>query len=236
MKEIKILYVEDDETLSFLTKDELDQAGYDVCHCEDGEQGIKAFDKDHFDLAILDIMLPKVDGFSIAEHIRSKNEEIPILFLSAKSLEEDRLRGFKIGADDYLTKPFSMDELLFKIKVFLKRKRISTEEVSKSYTLHDYSFEPNNLLLKHKDGDIELTAKEADLLSYLAQHMNETVKREDILVKLWGKNDYFLGRSLDVFISRLRKYLSRDERIEIQTVRGVGFKLNLAQKNNLTGS
>lgn len=228
MKEIKILYVEDDETLSFLTKDELDQAGYDVCHCEDGEQGIKAFDKDHFDLAILDIMLPKVDGFSIAEHIRSKNEEIPILFLSAKSLEEDRLRGFKIGADDYLTKPFSMDELLFKIKVFLKRKRISTEEVSKSYTLHDYSFEPNNLLLKHKDGDIELTAKEADLLSYLAQHMNETVKREDILVKLWGKNDYFLGRSLDVFISRLRKYLSRDERIEIQTVRGVGFKLNLA--------
>lgn len=228
MKEIKILYVEDDETLSFLTKDELDQAGYDVCHCEDGEQGIKAFDKDHFDLAILDIMLPKVDGFSIAEHIRSKNQEIPILFLSAKSLEEDRLRGFKIGADDYLTKPFSMDELLFKIKVFLKRKRISTEEVSKSYTLHDYSFEPNNLLLKHKDGDIELTAKEADLLSYLAQHMNETVKREDILVKLWGKNDYFLGRSLDVFISRLRKYLSRDERIEIQTVRGVGFKLNLA--------
>lgn len=228
MKEIKILYVEDDETLSFLTNDELDQAGYDVCHCEDGEQGIKAFDKDHFDLAILDIMLPKVDGFSIAEHIRSKNQEIPILFLSAKSLEEDRLRGFKIGADDYLTKPFSMDELLFKIKVFLKRKRISTEEVSKSYTLHDYSFEPNNLLLKHKDGDIELTAKEADLLSYLVQHMNETVKREDILVKLWGKNDYFLGRSLDVFISRLRKYLSRDERIEIQTVRGVGFKLNLA--------
>jgi len=227
MNEIKILYVEDDETLSFLTKEELLQVGYDVCHCEDGEKGIQAFDKEHFDLAILDIMLPKVDGFAVAEHIRTKNEEIPILFLSAKSMEADRLHGFQLGADDYLTKPFSMDELLFKIKVFLKRKQIASNDGNKSIELNAYVFEPNNLILKHANGDIELTAKEADLLSFLVQHANQTVKREDILLKLWGKNDYFLGRSLDVFISRLRKYLSRDERIAIQTIRGVGFKLNL---------
>lgn len=227
MKDVKILYVEDDAALSFITKDELEQAGYQVVHCEDGQQGVDAFQEDHYDLAILDIMLPKVDGFSIAEEIRSKNEEMPILFLSAKSLEEDRLKGFEIGADDYLTKPFSMDELLFKIKVFLKRKSVESTGNKKEYTLSLYTFEPSNLLLKHADEQQELTAKEADLLALLANNLNETVKREDILIKLWGKNDYFLGRSLDVFISRLRKYLSKDDKIVIQTIRGVGFKLNV---------
>jgi DNA-binding response OmpR family regulator len=225
MKYINILYVEDDEALSFITKEELEQVGYHVHHCEDGQQAIEAFQKDHFDLAILDIMLPKLDGFSIAEEIRSKNDEMPILFLSAKSLEEDRLRGFEIGADDYLTKPFSMDELLFKIKVFLKRKSINKVVEQSEYIIGKYTFEPNNLLLKWEGGEQELTVKEADLFSMFANHPNETIKREEILVKLWGKNDYFLGRSLDVFISRLRKYLVNDESIEIQTVRGVGFKL-----------
>jgi DNA-binding response OmpR family regulator len=225
MKYINILYVEDDEALSFITKEELEQVGYHVHHCEDGQQAIEAFRKDHFDLAILDIMLPKLDGFSIAEEIRSKNDEMPILFLSAKSLEEDRLRGFEIGADDYLTKPFSMDELLFKIKVFLKRKSINKVVEQSEYIIGKYTFEPNNLLLKWEGGEQELTVKEADLFSMFANHPNETIKREEILVKLWGKNDYFLGRSLDVFISRLRKYLVNDESIEIQTVRGVGFKL-----------
>ena len=225
MKDVKILYVEDDAALSFITKDELEQAGYQVVHCEDGQQGIDAFQDDHYDLAILDIMLPKVDGFSIAEEIRAKNEEMPILFLSAKSLEEDRLKGFEIGADDYLTKPFSMDELLFKIKVFLKRKSVESTSNKKEYQLSSYVFEPSNLLLKYGETHQELTAKEADLLAMLANNLNETVKREDILIKLWGKNDYFLGRSLDVFISRLRKYLAADDHIEIQTVRGVGFKL-----------
>jgi DNA-binding response OmpR family regulator len=227
MKDINILYVEDDEALSFITKEELEQVGYHVHHCEDGQQAIEAFRKEHFDLAILDIMLPKLDGFSIAEEIRSKNDEMPILFLSAKSLEEDRLKGFEIGADDYLTKPFSMDELLFKIKVFLKRKSINKVAEKSEYAIGKYTFEPSNLLLKWEDKEQELTAKEADLLSMFANHPNETIKREEILVKLWGKNDYFLGRSLDVFISRLRKYLGNDESIEIQTVRGVGFKLCL---------
>jgi DNA-binding response OmpR family regulator len=227
MKYINILYVEDDEALSFITKEELEQVGYHVHHCEDGQQAIEAFRKDHFDLAILDIMLPKLDGFSIAEEIRSKNDEMPILFLSAKSLEEDRLRGFEIGADDYLTKPFSMDELLFKIKVFLKRKSINKVVEQSEYIIGKYTFEPNNLLLKWEGGEQELTVKEADLFSMFANHPNETIKREEILVKLWGKNDYFLGRSLDVFISRLRKYLVNDESIEIQTIRGVGFKLKV---------
>lgn len=227
MKDINILYVEDDEALSFITKDELEQAGYQVCHCDDGQKAIEAFNKEHYDLAILDIMLPKIDGFSIAQEIRSKNDEMPILFLSAKSLEDDRLKGFEIGADDYLTKPFSMDELLFKIKVFLKRKSINKPEEKSEYVLGAYTFEPSNLLLKFQGTEQELTAKEADLLSMFANKPNETIKREDILVKLWGKNDYFLGRSLDVFISRLRKYLAQDASIEIQTVRGVGFKLNL---------
>lgn len=225
MKNVKILYVEDDQALSFITKDELEQAGYEVNHCEDGQIAIDTFNNDHFDLAILDIMLPKVDGFSVAQEIRSKNQEMPILFLSAKSLEEDRLKGFELGADDYLTKPFSMDELLFKIKIFLKRRKVETIEQQNEYIIGQYVFEPSNLLLKINNEDQELTAKEADLLAMLAGKMNETIKREDILVKLWGKNDYFLGRSLDVFISRLRKYLAQDESINIQTIRGVGFKL-----------
>lgn len=225
MKEVNILYVEDDAALSFITKDELEQSGYQVHHCEDGQKAIEVFNKEHFDLAILDIMLPKVDGFSIAEEIRSKNDEMPILFLSAKSLEEDRLRGFEIGGDDYLTKPFSMDELLFKIKVFLKRKSINKLAERSEYILGRYTFEPSNLLLRLDEEEQELTAKEADLLSMFASKPNETIKREEILIKLWGKNDYFLGRSLDVFISRLRKYVAADANIEIQTIRGVGFKL-----------
>lgn len=225
MKELKILYVEDDPSLAFITKEELSAESYQVVHCADGKEAIEEFDKQHFDMAILDIMLPKVDGFAIATHIREKNEEMPILFLSAKSLEEDRLKGFAIGADDYLTKPFSMDELLFKIKVFLKRRKLLTQETISDYQIGKYHFEPNNLLLKCDDYVQELTAKEADLLGLFVASPKQTIKREDILVKLWGKNDYFLGRSLDVFISRLRKYLAKDESIEIQTVRGVGFRM-----------
>lgn len=225
MKELKILYVEDDASLAFITKEELSAESYQVVHCSDGEEAIAEFDKQHFDMAILDIMLPKVDGFAIATHIRERNEEMPILFLSAKSLEEDRLKGFTIGADDYLTKPFSMDELLFKIRVFLKRRKLLTEEAVSNYKIGRYNFEPNNLLLKCDEHVQELTAKEADLLGLFAASPGQTIKREDILVKLWGKNDYFLGRSLDVFISRLRKYLAKDESIEIQTVRGVGFRM-----------
>jgi len=224
-EEVKILYVEDDEALGFITKDELELVGYQVSHAKDGVEAVKLFNENHFDIAILDIMLPKKDGFQIAEEIRAKNQEMPIIFLSAKTLEEDRLRGFEIGADDYLTKPFSMDELLFKIKIFLKRRTIDSAYKNASIKIGGFVFEPDNLTLSQNELSFELTAKESDLLLLLIDNKNKTVKREDILVKLWGKNDYFLGRSLDVFISRLRKYLVEDKQVEIQTVRGVGFRL-----------
>ena len=224
-EEVKVLYVEDDEALGFITKDELELVGYQVIHAKDGEEAINQFNENHFDIAILDIMLPKKDGFSVAQAIRSKNEEMPIIFLSAKTLEEDRLKGFELGADDYLTKPFSMDELLFKLKIFLKRRSLSNPSIKENYQIGKFILEPNNLHLESEEHKFELTAKESDLLLMLVENKNNTVKREDILVKLWGKNDYFLGRSLDVFISRLRKYLTDDTTVEIQTVRGVGFKL-----------
>ena len=226
MSKIRILYVEDDEALAFITKEEMLQEDYEIVHCDNGKTAIDTFDNEHFDLAILDIMLPQVDGFEIAKHIRSKNEEVPILFLSAKSLEEDRLKGFEIGADDYLTKPFSMDELLFKIKIFLKRRNVENTSQHNNYTFCGYEFSPNDLTLKSNKVKYDITAKEADLLALLLDNANTTVKRSDILIKLWGKNDYFLGRSLDVFISRLRKYLADSDEVQIETVRGVGFKLS----------
>lgn len=225
MSKIRILYVEDDEALAFITKEEMLQENYEIVHCDNGKTAIDTFDNEHFDLAILDIMLPKVDGFEIAKHIRSKNDEMPILFLSAKSLEEDRLKGFEIGADDYLTKPFSMDELLFKIKIFLKRRNIENSASQSNYTFCGYEFSPNDLTLKNDKVKFDITAKEADLLALLLDNANTTVKRSDILIKLWGKDDYFLGRSLDVFISRLRKYFAHSDEVQIETVRRVGFKL-----------
>lgn len=222
-----ILYVEDDESLSFITIDQLSEAGFEVTHCEDGKKALATFEKDFFDIAILDIMLPYVDGFTIAEKIREQNSEIPIIFLSAKSMEEDRLKGFKIGADDYLVKPFSMEELIFKIKVFLKRRNIVSEKEKQEINIGAYKYNASSLLLSLDDKKIELTAKEVNLLNFLLENQAKTVKREDILVRVWGKNDYFLGRSLDVFIARLRKYLSQDDSINIITVRGIGYRLEI---------
>lgn len=220
----RIFYVEDDETLSFITRDQLEEQGYEVYHFADGKSALEAFKVGFFDLAILDIMLPNVDGFTIAEKIRQVDEAIPVLFLSAKSLEEDRLKGFQIGGDDYLTKPFSMEELIYKIKVFLKRS-VLKDSANPVVSLGQFTLDSINLKLETNGNVQDLTAKEADLLLLLIQNKNQTVRREDILIKLWGKNDYFLGRSLDVFISRLRKYLDADSSINIETVRGVGFRL-----------
>jgi two-component system, OmpR family, response regulator VicR len=229
MKEdYKIFYVEDDEALGFITKDQLEENGYEVFHYSDGQQAVDAFLPKQFDLAILDVMLPNVDGFTIATKIREKDAQIPILFLSAKSLQEDRLKGFELGADDYLTKPFSMEELIYKIKVFLKRSASLSENSStENQKIGKYELDMDNLSLLSGDTKQELTVKEADLLSMLIKNANKTIKREDILLAIWGKNDYFLGRSLDVFISRLRKYLADDAAISIHTIRGVGFRLEV---------
>ncbi|MBK8701821.1 MAG: response regulator transcription factor [Saprospiraceae bacterium] len=224
MTKARILYVEDDETLSFVTSDNLSLNGYEVVHCLDGETAIQAFGTDSFDLCLLDVMLPKKDGFTLASEIRKKNPEIPIIFLTAKSLKEDRINGLKLGADDYITKPFSIEELILKIEVFLKRKFINIKQASK-YSIGKLLFDYKNLTIVTGDSEKTLTQREADLLKLLIENKNNVIKREEILERVWGQNDYFLGRSMDVFISRLRKYLSDDDNLKIDNIHGVGFKL-----------
>jgi DNA-binding response OmpR family regulator len=222
-----LLYVEDDESLSFVTRDNLSLQGYQITHCSDGRAGLEAFREGTFDLCILDVMLPEMDGYTLAEEIRKFNKEIPIIFLTAKSLKEDRIHGLKLGADDYLTKPFSIEELLLKIQVFLRRRAISTPAKTNTFRLGIFEFEHENLVLRGNEQERSLTQKEADLLRYFAENPNTVLKRSDILEKLWGEDDYFLGRSLDVFISRLRKYLKPDESLKIENIHGVGFRFKV---------
>lgn len=226
MSKPHILYVEDDQVLSFVTKDNLELNGYDVTHAKDGKEAIQLFKKDVFDLCLVDVMLPEVDGFQVAETIRSKHSEIPIIFLTAKSLKEDKIRGLKIGADDYITKPFSIEELILKIKVFLKRKYITGNIELPILKIGKYTLDHDNLQLKIEDEVSQLTKKEADLLKILITNKNKIVERSTILERIWGENDYFMGRSMDVFISRLRKYLRADETLNIENIHGVGFRLN----------
>lgn len=218
-----LLYVEDDESLSFVTRDHLELQGYQVTHCPDGKSAHEAIERQDYDLCLLDVMLPETDGFTLAKEIRKQNTEVPILFLTAKSLKEDRLYGLRLGADDYITKPFSIEELILKIEVFLRRSRTTATPTPTEYVLGEYHFNYPNLELKMGEDIRRLTQKEADLLKHLLEHKNQVIKRADILEAVWGENDYFLGRSLDVFISRLRKYLKGDENIKVENIHGVGF-------------
>lgn len=222
---VKILYVEDDEVLAFITKDNLEIQGYEVHHFLDGVEALKAYKKSKFDICIVDIMLPKMDGFTLASKIREIDVEIPILFLTAKSLKEDKIKGLKLGADDYITKPFNLEELLLKIEIFLRRKKIFSEDKKSIFEIGEYVFDYSDLILKYKDEKKRLTQKEADLLVYLISNRKRLIKRSEILKKIWKQDDYFAGRSMDVFISRLRKYLSKDKNIKIRNIHGVGFKL-----------
>jgi len=223
-KKAKILYVEDDETLGFVTKDNLEINGYEVDHCVDGKQGLDTFSKGTYDLCVLDVMVPEMDGFELARNIRKANNQIPILFLTAKSLKEDKIKGLQIGADDYITKPFSIEELILKIEVFLRRKFISNPDAN-VFTIGNFEFYYENLELKNAEVSNSLTQKEGDLLKMLIQNKNQILKRAQILKALWGEDDYFLGRSMDVFISRLRKYLKSDGSLKIENIHGVGFRL-----------
>ncbi|HMS29719.1 MAG TPA: response regulator transcription factor [Saprospiraceae bacterium] len=225
MKRARILYAEDDETLSFITKDHLELQGYEIRHCGDGKKTLDEFNADQFDLVILDVMLPGMDGFSIAEAIRKKNQQIPIIFLTAKSQKDDRIQGLKLGGDDYLTKPFSIEELILKIEIFLRRSRVfemPTTEVEQMVGIYKYIPQEYQLILNDKVRI--LTQRESELLSYLLKNKNKVIKRSSILETLWGEDDYFMGRSLDVFISRLRKYLGEDPSIKIDNIHGIGFK------------
>jgi len=219
-----LLYVEDDATLSFVTRDNLSLQGYKITHCEDGLQALDVIKHETFDLCILDVMLPKIDGYTIAREIRKINQDIPIIFLTAKSLKEDKIHGLKLGADDYITKPFSIEELILKIDIFLRRSKITQPEVANMLQLGAYQFNYGNLSLAIEEETRQLTQKEADLLQLFAVSPNVVLKRATILERLWGENDYFMGRSLDVFISRLRKYLQKDEQLKIENIHGVGFK------------
>ncbi len=226
MTKYKILYAEDDETLAFLTKDNLEQQ-YDVTHCADGETALNTFKTTHFDLCVLDIMMPKMDGFELAENIRKINSDVPIIFLSAKTLKEDRIKGLRLGADDYLIKPFSIEELLLKIEIFLKRSHKNTISDKSIYTLGKYQFDCKNYLVFTDIEKIVLTQRESDLLKLFLDNKNVVLKREEILKSLWGDDDYFMGRSLDVFISRLRKILANEKGIAIENLHGIGFKFSI---------
>ncbi len=223
----KILFVEDDLSLGFVTKDNLEWQGYAIVHCVDGLEAEEVFKKNDFDLCILDVMLPKQDGFTLAQKIRQRNQEVPIIFLTAKSLKEDRIHGLKIGADDYLTKPFSIEELVLKIEIFLKRNKIGagTAPARQIFDIGTYSFDFENLELKHPDEVQKLTLREGEVLRLFCLNPDRVLKREDILNNIWGDDDYFIGRSLDVFISRLRKCFKHDASIRIENIHGVGFKL-----------
>ncbi len=219
----KILLVEDDATLSYVVKDSLTKNGYDVVHCSDAESAWQQFMKYNFDICLVDVMLPKKDGMSLTNQIRQKNANIPILMLTSKTMDDDKIAGFKSGADDYITKPFNMQELLLRLDVFLKRTMKHEEETIDTIKLGNLEFDYNNLVLRG-DKDKQLTQREADLIKYFCTNANKVLKREEILLNVWGKEDYFLGRSMDVFITKVRKYIKEQPGVELQTIHGIGFK------------
>jgi DNA-binding response OmpR family regulator len=226
MKKYRILYAEDDETIAFLTQDNL-EAHYEVVHCNNGSEALNCFQNQEFDICLFDIMMPKMDGFELATEIRKINSEIPIIFLSAKTLKEDRIKGLKIGADDYLVKPFSIEELRLKIEIFLKRSQKKPQLSMGIQSILDYQFDSKNYTVLKNGNLINLTQRESELLKYFVEHKNQVLKREEILNALWGDDDYFMGRSLDVFISRLRKIFAEDNRIAIENLHGIGFKFRV---------
>lgn len=225
---IKILLVEDDTSLGFIISDHLKIEGYSVTLCSDGAEGFKRFNEEVFHLCILDVMMPKKDGFSLAKDIRMVDKTIPILFLTAKAMTEDKIEGFKSGGDDYLTKPFSVEELQLRLTALLKRVNIQKEVTDEQViSISDFVFDTNNFTLKHPAFEKTLTKKEAHILKILCKFYNQVVPRELVLNAVWGQDDYFVGRSLDVFITKLRKYLAEDPSIQILNVHGIGFKLEV---------
>jgi DNA-binding response OmpR family regulator len=228
-KKIKILLVEDDFNLGFVIQDQLKIEGYSVSLCSDGMEGLKKFNEDVFHLCILDVMMPKKDGFSLAQDIRKINTEIPILFLTAKNQVEDRVAGFKAGGDDYLTKPFSTEEFLLRVRAILKRVNLLEPVVVETlFNLGNLVFDSENYKITSVDGEEQkLTKKESKILLLLVQNKNKVLTRDIVLNAVWGQDDYFVGRSLDVFITKLRKYLKSEENVIINNIHGVGFKLEI---------
>lgn len=224
MSKTKILLAEDDIDLGNVLSQYLELQGYDVILARDGNEALQQINNDKFDLCVLDVMMPHKDGFELAEYIAHKSPETPFIFLTAKGLKDDKIKGLKLGADDYICKPFEVDELVLRIQNILKRTGIDDKNI---FDVGTFKFNFNNLTLKGSNSELTLTLKEATLLKYFITNPNKLIKREEILVKLWGENDYFLGRSMDVFISRLRKFLQSDKDLSIETIRGVGYVLKI---------
>ena len=225
MDKIKLLVVEDDPNLGQILRDYLRLKEYDPTLCIDGEIGLETFKTGKFDLCLLDIMMPKKDGISLAKDIRLLNKDIPIIFLTAKSLKEDTIDGFRAGADDYITKPFSMEELLLRIHAVLRRSLKGEKHQKTVYKFGESTFDYDKQTLVIKDQKIKLTNKESQLLRLLCQNMNEVLDRSAALKMIWRDDSYFNARSMDVYIAKLRKYLKLDESISIITIHGEGFKL-----------
>lgn len=223
----KILLVEDDPVLGYVVKDFLKKQDFDITHCTDGDVAWQQFMKNIFDVCLLDIMLPgKKDGMELANSIRKKNEDIPIIILTSKNLDGDKIAGFESGADDYITKPYNLQELLMRIQVFLKRSKKKEDKGPVVFPIGDLVFDYENLTLGNDKIEHQLTQREADLVRYLCINANRVLKRDEILMNVWGKDDYFLGRSMDVFITKVRKYLKSQNVAKLQTIHGIGFKFN----------
>jgi DNA-binding response OmpR family regulator len=226
----KILLVEDDPSLRYIVKDNLEQNNLTTDVAEDGEKALELFKNGSYAIIILDVMLPKMDGFTVAREIRKTDENTPILFLTARSMTEDKIIGLTIGGDDYITKPFSLEELLLKIRVFLKRSGYlpkNSDQSLRQIKIGKFIFNYDDLILTIDGEDKRLTSKEAELIKLFSDNRNKILSRSEILNSIWGSDDYFLGRSLDVFISRLRKYFSADPDLKIANIHGIGFRFTI---------
>ena len=222
--------LEDDPNLGLIVQEHLSMNGYHVDLCVDGEEGSTLFRKNSYDLCLVDVMMPRKDGFTFVGEVRKVNQEIPLIFLTARSLKEDRIRGFKAGCDDYITKPFSVEELLLRIQAVLRRSGGTSEDVlPERFEIGQYTFDWRTQVLARGEDQRKLTAREADLLRLLCLNLNRTLEREQALREIWGSDNYFNSRSMDVFVSKLRKYLSEDKNIEIMSIRGKGFRLTVGR-------
>lgn len=222
-----VLLLEDDVNLGLVLQEHLKLNGYEVTLCANGEDGIVALKGGQFDLCLVDVMMPRKDGFTFAREVRGMNNQIPLIFLTAKSLKEDRIEGFRIGCDDYITKPFSVEELQLRMEAVLRRSQPAEadEDIPTRFEIGEYQFDSVRQLLNHRDEERKLTARESELLALLCLHVNKVLERDYALKEIWGDSSYFSGRSMDVFVSKLRKYLKHDSKVNIMSIHGRGLRL-----------
>ncbi|MEX0968143.1 MAG: response regulator transcription factor [Bacteroidia bacterium] len=225
MTKTKILLVDDDENLTFLLNENLMTAGYEATICRDGESGLRSFRAELFQLCILDVMMPKMDGFTLAKQIRKQDHHIPVIFLTAKNMIDDKLKGFDLGADDYMTKPFSFHELLCRIKAVLSRTGVSENSYHWDSRMGNLIFNYNMRSLKNGSKEKKLSAKEAELLQVFQENKNRLISRQQILKRVWGDDDFFTSKSMDVYLTRIRKLIKDDPSLELLNVHGVGYKM-----------